>query len=80
MDKVVTMREKVAKDKVHHEKVSIDFAEGPNILSFFYVGLKGEMMIDNVVITQPPKKINLLINGDFELPKLQQNAVATFSN
>ena len=80
MDKVVTMREKVVKDKVHHETVSIDFVEGPNILSFFYVGLKGEMMIDNVVITQPPKKINLLINGNFELPKLQQTAMATFSN
>ena len=65
MAKLVTMREKVAKNTVRHANVSIDFVEGANMLSFFYVGLKGEITIDNVKITQPPKKVNLLVNGNF---------------
>ena len=65
-----TLKEKSQVNIVHHEKFMIDFNEGINLLNFFYFGLKGKITIDNVMITQPPKTINFLVNGDFEMPLL----------
>lgn len=62
---VVNIKELVAVDTQHHARRGIDFSEGMNQLTFFFIGLKGEITIDNVAITKPPKTINLLANGDF---------------
>lgn len=76
---MITLKETVAPNTQHHEKVRISFLEGINQLSFFFIGAQGEIAIDNVVITQPPKTINLLFNGDFELPLLQGHSPTFFN-
>lgn len=59
---MITLKETSAPLLKHHEKVAISFVEGINQLSFFFIGAVGQITIDNVVITQPPKTINLLFN------------------
>lgn len=65
------------KDTVHHVRVNLTFSEGENQLSFFFIGIYGELTIGNVAITKPPRNINLLVNGDFVLPKLDSSLLRT---
>ncbi len=60
--------------------MSLSLSEGANQLSFFFVGLKASLDIDNVKLTKPPSTINLLVNGDFELPLLKSGAVTSFAD
>lgn len=62
---MITLKENSAPLTKRHEKVAISFVEGINQLSFFFIGANGQITIDNVVITKPPKTINLVFNGDF---------------
>lgn len=65
---------------LHHESLPIDFSEGFNKLNFYFIGGIGNLSIDNVVITNPPKSVNLLVNGDFELPSLAPAKDAVFND
>lgn len=67
---VATLKELDKASTLHHAKVNLTFAEGNNLLSFFFEGKNGELTIGNVAITRPPKTINLLANGDFGYPRL----------
>jgi hypothetical protein len=77
-DTVSTLQEKEKTETLHHEAITIDFKEGINMINFFFIGMKGEVTIDNVAIIKPPKTINFLVNGDFEMPSLGQSNFSVF--
>jgi len=47
--------------------------EGQNQLSFFYIGANGNITLDNVQLTAPSSSINIIVNGDFQMPVLTDN-------
>lgn len=77
---LITLQEKDQPNQLHHERIGLDFNEGINQINFFYIGHRGEISIDNVMITKPPKTINYIVNGDFQMSSLHGKSAATFHN
>lgn len=59
----------------NHENIVINFNEGHNQLGIYFIGLSGNLIIDNIRLTKDSGLINFVLNGDFQMC----NVVGQFS-